>query len=159
MNCLLGGFEEEKGIADPRARMPEAVKKRGIDTRLQNQIMFTSILEEYVTAGRTLNSGLFSENEFVDDEQQKFFAEGQEGEAKTPMVTATTPMMVVDATWGMTPVEVVNMLIAWETTRAAILAVTEIGSSSRGKDDFQLKDKLDMEIEYIRRLMVRVSLK
>ena len=139
LSCLLGEFEEEKGIADPGARMPEAVKKRGVDTSLQNLILFTSMLEKYVTAGGKSNSGLFSKNEIADDEQKKSVAEGQEGEAATPMVAA-------DATWRMTPAEVVNMLIA-----------CEVGSSSRGQDSFQPEDKLDMEIEYIRRLMMRVT--
>ena len=52
------------------------MKKRGADPSLQNQILFTSILEEYVTSGRNLNSGLFFENEFADDEQKKSVAEG-----------------------------------------------------------------------------------
>ena len=74
---MLGAFEEEKGIANPRARMPEAVKRRGVDTSLQNHILFTSILDEYVTAGRKLNGGLFSENKFADGEQEKSVAEGK----------------------------------------------------------------------------------
>ena len=137
---MLREFEEEKGIADPGARIPEAVKKRGIDTSLQNQFLFTSILDEYVTAGRKLNGELFSESEFADDEQKKSVTEGQEGAATTPMVVAVatpmveaaTPMVAADATWRMTLAEVVNILIA-----------CEIGSNSRGKDSFQPGDKLD----------------
>ena len=107
---------------------------------------------------------MFSENEFADDEQKKGVAEGNilrdihVGCAEATLAAAT-PMVAADATWGMTHAGVVNILIACETARAAILVATEIGSSSRGKDDFQLEDKLDMEIEYIRRLMVRMSLK
>ena len=129
LKCLLGEFEEEKGIADPGARMPEAVEKRGVYTSLHNLILFTSILDEYVNAGRKSNSGLFSENEFADDEQKKSVAKGQEGEVATPMVAA-------DATWGMTPAGVVSMLIACETAEAALLAATKIEGSSRWQDYF-----------------------
>ena len=94
---------------------------------------------------------MFSENEFADDEQKKGVAEGnilrdiQVGCAEATLAAAT-PMVAADATWRMTLVEVVNILIA-----------CEIGSSSRGKGSFQPEDKLDMEIEYIRRLMMRVT--
>ena len=49
LSYLLAEFEEEKGIADPGVRMPEAVKKRREDTSLQNLILFTSILDNNVT--------------------------------------------------------------------------------------------------------------
>ena len=123
--------------------MPEAVKKIGVDTSLQNQILFTSILEEYVTAGRNLNSGFFSENEFADDEQKKSVVEGQEGEAATPMVAAY-------ATWGMTPAKVVNMLVACGTIREIMLATTEAEGSNKRQRDFQIEDKLEREIENIK---------
>ena len=74
-------------------------------------------------------------------------------------MASETPMVAADAIWGMTPAGVVNMLIACETIRAAILAAIEIESSNRGQDNFQLEDKLDMEIEYIRRPMMRVTQK
>ena len=151
LSCFLRAFEVEKWIADPGARMPEAVKKRGADTGLKNHILFTSILEEYVTVGRKLNG-----------EQKKNVAEGNilrdiQDVCAEATLAAATPMVVADATCGKTPAGVVNMLITCETTRATILVATEIESSSRGQDNFQLEDKMDMEIEYIKRLMMRVT--
>ena len=68
-------------------------------------------------------------------------------------MAAATPMVAADTTWRMTPEEEINMLVA----RAAILAATEIEGSSRGQYSFQPEDKLDMEIEHIRRLTMRVT--
>ena len=124
--------------------------------------MFTSILNEYVTVGRKLIDDLFSKSKFAGDEENKSVAEGQE------VWEAATPMVVVGATWGVTYARVKIMLATiseakltsatkfLKTVTSVVLTTTTFEGSS-GQDNSQLEDNLDMEIENIRILMMKVS--
>ena len=62
--------------ADTEMNLPKVVKRRAADTSLQNLLLFTSILDDYVTASRNLNGELFPKNEVADEEKNKNVAEG-----------------------------------------------------------------------------------
>ena len=140
---MLETFRAENEISDTEVKMPEAMEEKGADTSL---LMFTSILNEYVTAGRKLIDDLFA-----DDEKKKIVAEGHE------FWEAATPMVAADATWGMTSVGIENMLVIAVTTRATMLVAIELGSSSSRQRIFQLEDRLDKEVEDNREPMARVT--
>ena len=134
--------------------------EKGADTSLLKLILLTSIqteINECVTAGKELNDNLFFEDKFAGDEQ-KNVAEGQEvWEAATCGVTSAgvKPEATKVALTTATSMLATRRAVTVKATTTA--ETTEFGSSNSKQINFQIEERLDIEIESIRRLMMKVS--